>query len=159
MCVHGKHQTAVSSLWLEVRSFETFSILDRRRLSPEKNHYARHHLEITQRMGVLHFKYKIWLRDWFSSVPNVLFVKKILQFICTYSTYVRTFEQEEKKRRGSSAVWNYLARAQTYTANGERDRWSLVTRLLDVCGHTYSETNVDLKLPNDFLFPSSLFLL
>ena len=35
-CVHRKRQTAVSSLWLEVRGFVTFSFLDRSRLSPEK---------------------------------------------------------------------------------------------------------------------------
>ena len=43
-----------------------------------------------------------------------------------------------------------MLEVQTWTANvdGKRDRWSLVTWLLDVCGHTYSETNVDLKIPN-----------
>ena len=35
-CVHRKRQTAVSSLFLEVRGFVTFSFLDRSRLSPEK---------------------------------------------------------------------------------------------------------------------------
>ena len=36
-CVYRQRQTAVSSLWLGVRSFETFSFLGRRRLSSEKN--------------------------------------------------------------------------------------------------------------------------
>ena len=37
----------------------------------------------------------------------------------------------------------------SWTVNGERKRCSLVTRPLAVCGHAYSETNVDLKLPNE----------
>ena len=41
-----------------------------------------------------------------------------------------------------------LPEVHAWTANGERDRWRLFTWLLDVCGHAYSETNVDLKLPN-----------
>ena len=34
--VHRKRQTVASSLWLEVRSFKSFSFLDRRQISPEK---------------------------------------------------------------------------------------------------------------------------
>ena len=77
-------------------------------------------------MEFVHFKYKIWLRDWFSSVPNVLFVKKRLQFICTYSTYVRTFEQEEKSAEGvqlSETTLPELKRARQ-TANVTAGVWS-----------------------------------
>ena len=35
-CVHRKRQTAVSTLRLEVRSFEAFSFLDRHWLLPKK---------------------------------------------------------------------------------------------------------------------------
>ena len=35
-CLHRKRQTAVSTLRLEIRSFEAFSFLDRHRLLPKK---------------------------------------------------------------------------------------------------------------------------
>ena len=74
-------------------------------------------------------------------------MKKRLHFTDIYRTYARTFEQEDKKRRRSLITWNCL----TWSSNvdGKRDRWSLVPWLLDVCGYTYSETNVDLKLPKE----------
>ena len=99
-------------------------------------------------MGVLHFTHKMWPKDWFSSVHNGLVLKKILRFTYIYRKYGRTFEQEEKNVEGFELTETALPEVQTWTANGERDLWSLVTRLLHVCGHTYSETNVDLKLPN-----------
>ena len=82
-----------------------------------------------------------------SSVPNGMVMKKRLHFTDIYRTYARTFEQEDKKRRRSLITWNCL----TWSSNvdGKRDRWSLVPWLLDVCGYTYSETNVDLKLPKE----------
>ena len=82
-----------------------------------------------------------------SSVPNGMVMKKRLYFTDIYRTYARTFEQEDKKRRRSLITWNCL----TWGSNvyGKRDRWSLVPWLLDVCGYTYSETNVDLKLPKE----------
>ena len=82
-----------------------------------------------------------------SSVPNGMFMKKRLYFTDIYRTYARTFEQEDKKRRRSLISWNCL----TWSSNvdGKRDRWSLVPWLLDVCSYTYSETNVDLKLPKE----------
>ena len=90
----------------------------------------------------------MWPKDWFSSVHNGLVLKKILRFTYIYRKYGRTFEQEEKNVEGFELTETALPEVQTWTANGERDLWSLVTRLLRVCGHTYSETNVDLKLPN-----------
>ena len=105
-------------------------------------------LNYTTKMGVLHFKHKMWLKDWFSSFPNGSVLKKRLQFTYIYRTYVRTFEQEEKNVEGFELTETALPEVQTWTANGEGDLWSLVTRLLHVCGHAYSETNVDLKLPN-----------
>ena len=110
-CAHQKRQTAVSSFCLEVRSFETFSFFDRRRLSPEKKLTLVPPSWITQRMEVLHFKHKMWPKNWFSSVPNGLFIKKRLYLTYICRIYVRTFEQEEKKRRGSSTAWNCLARS------------------------------------------------
>ena len=84
-------------IWSEVRSLETFSFLDRRRLSPEKSISMRAAiLNYTTKMGVLHFKHKMWLKDWFSSFPNGSVLKKRLQFTYICRTYVRTFEQEEK---------------------------------------------------------------
>ena len=74
-----------------------FQLLDRRRLSPEESISMRAAiLNYTTKMGVLHFKHKMWLKDWFSSVPNGSVIKKRLQFTYIYRTYVRTFEQEEK---------------------------------------------------------------
>ena len=74
-----------------------FQLLDRRRLSPEKSISMRAAiLNYTTKMGVLHFKHKMWLKDWFSSVPNGSVIKKRLQFTYIYRIYVRTFEQEEK---------------------------------------------------------------
>ena len=122
-CVHRKRQTAVSSLFLEVRGFVTFSFLDRSRLSPEKKKSTWALPSwITQRMGVLHFNHKMWRKDWFSSVPNRLVIKKRLQFIYD-RTCVRTFEQEEKKRQGSSISWNCLARSSN--VDGKRRTWPL----------------------------------
>ena len=66
-------EKAVSNLWLEVRSFETFSFLDRRRLSTEKVNMFAAILNYTE-MKVLHFKRKLWLQVWFPSVPNGLVV-------------------------------------------------------------------------------------
>ena len=82
-----------------------------------------------------------------SSVPNGMVMKKRLHFAYIYRTYARTFEQEDKKRRRSLTTWNCL----TWGSNvdGKRDRWSLVPWLQDVCGYTYSETKVDLKLPKE----------
>ena len=99
-------------------------------------------------MAVLHFTHKMWPKDWFSSVRNGLVLKKRLQFTYIYRTYVRTFEQEEKNVEGFELTETALPEVQTWTANGKRDLWSLVTRLLHVCSHTYSETNVDLKFPH-----------
>ena len=136
-------------IWSEVRSLETFSFLDRRRLSPEKSISMRAAiLNYITKMGVLHFKHKMWLKDWFSSFPNGSVLKKRLQFTYIYRTYVRTFEQEEKNVEGFELTETALPEVQTWTANGKRDLWSLVTRLLHVCSHTYSETNVDLKFPH-----------
>ena len=74
-----------------------FQLLDRRRLSPEESISMRAAiLNYTTKMGVLHFKHKMWLKDWFSSVPNGSVIKKRLQFTYIYRKYVRTFEQEEK---------------------------------------------------------------
>ena len=99
-------------------------------------------------MAVLHFTHKMWPKDWFSSVRNGLVLKKRLQFTYIYRTYVRTFQQEEKNVEGFELTETALPEVQTWTANGKRDLWSLVTRLLHVCSHTYSETNVDLKFPH-----------
>ena len=106
-------------------------------------------LNYITKMGVLHFKHKMWLKDWFSSFPNGSVLKKRLQFTYIYRTYVRTFEQEEKNSgQGFEVPETALPEVQTWAKNGKRDLWSLVTRLLHVCGHTYSEINVNLKLPN-----------
>ena len=126
-CVHRKRQTAVSSLWLEVRGFVTFSFFrSKSAVTWKKKSTWALPSWITQRMGVLHsfihFNHKMWRKDWFSSVPNGLVIKKRLQFTY-YRTCVRTFEQEEKKRQGNSTSWNCLARSSN--VDGKRRTWPL----------------------------------
>ena len=88
---------------------------------------------IAQRIEVLYFKHKIRQKNWFSSVPNGMVIKKRPHFTHNYRTHVRTFDQEDKKRRGSSITCNFLARSSN--VDGKCDRWSLVAWLLGVCGH------------------------
>ena len=45
--------------------------------------------------------HKMWLKEWFSSVPNGMVTKKRLHFTYNYRKYVITFKQEDKKRQGS----------------------------------------------------------
>ena len=126
-CVHHKRQTAVSGLWLEVISFETFSFLDRSRLSTGKNQHVRRHLE----------SHKGW-RSFISNTKcgqKIGFLTSQTDWLYIHRTYAITFEQEGKKDRGSSSTWNCLARSSNVDG-------------VDVCGHTYSDTNVDLKIPN-----------
>lgn len=56
--------------------------------------------------------------------------------------------KKEKSVEGVPQPETALSKVQTWTANSERDHWSLVTWLLEVFGHTYSETNVALKVPD-----------
>ena len=51
------------------------------------------------------FLHKMWLKDWFPSVPNGLVIKKIFHLTYIYGTYARTFEQEDKK---VSSEFKYL---------------------------------------------------
>lgn len=46
---------------------------------------------ITERKGVLHFKYKVWLKVWFYSIPNILVKKKRLLL-----TYIYLQDVQEK---------------------------------------------------------------
>ena len=77
--------------------------------------------EITQRKEVLHFKLRMWLKDWFSSIQNGLVVKKRLHLKYIYGTQMRTLEQEVKKHQGSS--WNCLV--QSSNIDGKRQTWLL----------------------------------
>lgn len=88
---------------------------------------------IAQRIEVLYFKHKIRLKNWLSRVPNGMVIKKRPHFTHNYRTHVRTFDKEDKKRRGSSITCNFLARSSN--VDGKCDRWSLVAWLLGVCGH------------------------
>ena len=54
---------------------------------------------------------------------------------------------EEKSAERVKVPETALHEVHAWTANGERDRWRLFKWLLDVFGHAYLETNVDLKLP------------
>ena len=91
-------------------------------------------------MGVLHFKHKMWLEDWFSIVPNGSVEKKRLHFMNIYGNTWEILIRKKNNRRGSSTTWNCLA--QSSNVDGKRRTWPLVTRIQN------SETNVDLKLPN-----------
>ena len=64
---------AVSNLWLEVRSFETFSFLDRRRLSTEKVNMFAAILNYTKNKGPS-LQTQIVAKRLVSSVPNLLVV-------------------------------------------------------------------------------------
>lgn len=68
-------------------------------------------------------KHKTWLKRWFSRVPNGLLIKKWLHLTYIYGTYVRIFEQEEKKRLGSSITWNCFARSSN--VDGKWRTWPL----------------------------------
>lgn len=87
---------------------------------------------IIERMEVLHFKYKVWLKVWFYSIPNP---GKILN-------------RKKKSAEGVDLPKTALPKVQTWTANCKRDHWSQVGWLLVICGHMYSGTNMDLKLSN-----------
>ena len=120
-------------------------------------------------MEVLHFKRKLWLKDWFPSVPNglvvtgahylehpyqlypwvnpvgylfILVMKKRLHL--TYILIGHTWALSNRKTKtveGAQVLETALPENITWTANGEHDRWSLVTDPLQ--SHTYSETNID----------------
>ena len=51
-------------------------------------------------MKVLHFKHKMWLKDWFPSILIGLVIKKRLHLTYIYRTYMRTFEQEGRSIEG-----------------------------------------------------------
>ena len=109
---------------------------------------------IPQKMEVLHFKQNIRLKDWFLSIPNGLVIKKDFT---SHMIIGHTRELSNKKKKSIEGVQlseAALPKVQTWTANGERERWSLVMWLLDVCGHTFLGTNVDLKLPCVSLHPA-----
>ena len=105
-------------------------------------------LNYTTKMGVLHFKHKMWLKDWFSSFPNGSVLKKRLQFTDLQDIRENFRTGRKNSVQGFEVPETALPEVQTWAKNGKRDLWSLVTRLLHVCGHTYSEINVNLKLPN-----------
>ena len=138
----------VWSKWLEARSLEIFSFLARRRLSSEKeNHHVRRHLELHRRWGSFISNTKRgWKISFLASQMDWLWRKDFTSYISIASKW----ELSNKKRKNVEGVQlpeTALPKVQTWTANGERQRRSLVTWLLEVCGHTYSEKNVDLKLP------------
>ena len=64
---------AVSNLWLEVRSFETFSFLDRRRLSSEKVNMFAAVLNYTEIRGPS-FQTETVAKRLVPSVPNGLVI-------------------------------------------------------------------------------------
>ena len=51
--------------------------------------------------------------------------------------------RKTKTVEGTQVPEAALPENKRWTANGEHDRWSLVTLPLDVCSHTYSQTNMD----------------
>lgn len=104
---------------------------------------------ITERKGVLHFKYKVWLKVWFYSIPNRLVKKKrlLLTYIFTGHTG-KILNRKKKSAEGVDLPKTTLPKVQTWTANCKRDHWSQVRLLLVICGHMYSGTNMDLKLSN-----------
>ena len=73
-CFHHKCRTTVSSLWLEVRSFETSAFQINISFHLKKNQHVHHHLELYKGWRSFISKHKIWLKDWFSSFPNILFI-------------------------------------------------------------------------------------
>lgn len=102
---------------------------------------------ITERKGVLHFKYKVWLKVWFYSIPNRLVKKKGL--LLTYIFTGHTGKILNRKKNSAEVVdlpKTALPKVQTWTANCKCDHWSQVGWLLVICGHMYSGTNMDLKL-------------
>lgn len=104
---------------------------------------------ITERKGVLHFKYKVWLKVWFYSIPNRLVKKKGL--LLTYIFTGHTGKILNRKKKSAEVVdlpKTALPKVQTWTANCKCDHWSQVGWLLVICGHMYSGTNMDLKLSN-----------
>lgn len=106
---------------------------------------------ITERKGVLHFKYKVWLKVWFYSIPNRLVKKKrlLLTYIFTGHTG-KILNRKKKSAEGVDLPKTTLPKVQTWTANCKRDHWSQVRLLLVICGHMYSGTNMDLKLSNGY---------
>ena len=106
---------------------------------------------ITERKGVLHFKYKVWLKVWFYSIPNRLVKKKrlLLTYIFTGHTG-KILNRKKKSAEGVDLPKTTLPKVQTWTANCKRDHWSHVRLLLVICGHMYSGTNMDLKLSNGY---------
>ena len=106
---------------------------------------------ITERKGVLHFKYKVWLKVWFYSIPNILVKKKrlLLTYILTGHTG-KILNRKKKSAEGVDLPKTILPKVQTWTANCKRDHWSQVRLLLVICGHMYSGTNMDLKLSNGY---------
>lgn len=106
---------------------------------------------ITERKGVLHFKYKVWLKVWFYSIPNRLVKKKrlLLTYIFTGHTG-KILNRKKKSAEGVELPKTTLPKVQTWTANCKRDHWSQVRLLLVICGHMYSGTNMDLKLSNGY---------
>ena len=106
---------------------------------------------ITERKGVLHFKYKVWLKVWFYSIPNRLVKKKrlLLTYIFTGHTG-KILNRKKKNAEGVDLPKTSLPKVQTWTANCKRDHWSQVRLLLVICGHMYSGTNMDLKLSNGY---------
>lgn len=104
---------------------------------------------ITERKGVLHFKYKMWLKVWFYSIPNRLVKKKrlLLTYIFTGNAG-KILNRKKKNAEGVDLPKTALPKVQTWTANCKRDHWSQVRWLLVICGHMYSGTKMDLKLSN-----------
>ena len=96
-------------------------------------------------MKVLHFKRKLWLQDWFPSVPNGLVVAGAHYSEHPYQLYpwvnpvpyLFIFSYEEKTSphmnrktktvEGAQLPETALPENITCTANGDHDCWSLVT--------------------------------
>ena len=57
---------------------------------------------ITERKGVLHFKYKVWLKVWFYSIPNRLVKKKRL--LLTYIFTGRAGKILNRKKKSAEGV-------------------------------------------------------
>ena len=69
---------------------------------------------ITERKGVLHFKYKVWLKVWFYSIPNRLVKKKrlLLTYIFTGHTG-KILNRKKKSAEGVDLPKTTLPKVQT----------------------------------------------
>ena len=121
-CVHRKRQTAVSSLFLEVRSFVTFSFLDRSRLSPEKKtQHERCHLESHKGWGSFISITKCGEKIGFLvSQTDRLWRKDFNSHIIGHAWELSN--RKRKSVRGVQLPETALPEVQTWTANGARDR-------------------------------------